>query len=382
MTFDAPSRTVTSGDDATFQETVTVAAGAAPGTLLTCSVDFLVNGAHQDGFVETITNAVPKHATALAVADASGDFHDAATVSATLTDAVSGSGVDGVTVSFSMGPAADGCSGTTSGGGHVSCDLTPSQAAGTYDLVASFDGSKQLEPSKGKASFKVVQEETKLVYSGDTLIAAGGTAHVAATLLEDGIVPIQGHTVTFTLGTGASAQTCAAMTNAAGAAACDITGVSQPLGPGTVSATFGGDGFYQPAAASADTVVFAFLAHGSFVVGDRSIALGGRVTFWDSQWSAANSFSSGVGAPAAFKGFATSTSSPPAAGHGWTSGAGDSTSPPSSLPSYMAVIVSSKVSQSGSTISGDTVRIAIVQVQGGYAPNPGHAGSGTVVAIL
>jgi hypothetical protein len=48
----------------------------------------------------------------------------------------------------------------------------------------------------------------------------------------------------------------------------------------------------------------------------------------------------------------------------------------------MAVLVSSTISKSGSTISGDTPHIVIVQTDPGYDANPGHAGTGTVVATV
>jgi hypothetical protein len=46
----------------------------------------------------------------------------------------------------------------------------------------------------------------------------------------------------------------------------------------------------------------------------------------------------------------------------------------------MGVIVSSNIAQSGSAISGDTAHVVVVQTNAGYAPNPGHAGTGTVIA--
>jgi hypothetical protein len=46
----------------------------------------------------------------------------------------------------------------------------------------------------------------------------------------------------------------------------------------------------------------------------------------------------------------------------------------------MGVLVASGVSKSGATIAGDVARIVVVQTNSGYAPNPGHAGTGTVVA--
>jgi hypothetical protein len=48
----------------------------------------------------------------------------------------------------------------------------------------------------------------------------------------------------------------------------------------------------------------------------------------------------------------------------------------------MAVIVSSKVSKSGSAISGNTPHVVVVKTNSGYAPDPGHAGTGTVVASI
>ena len=46
----------------------------------------------------------------------------------------------------------------------------------------------------------------------------------------------------------------------------------------------------------------------------------------------------------------------------------------------MGVVVSTRVSMSGSTISGDVSRIIVVTPNAGYEPNPGHPGTGTVVA--
>ena len=37
---------------------------------------------------------------------------------------------------------------------------------------------------------------------------------------------------------------------------------------------------------------------------------------------------------------------------------------------------------SGSTITGDTVGMVVVQTDPGYDSNPGHAGTGTVVATI
>ncbi len=48
----------------------------------------------------------------------------------------------------------------------------------------------------------------------------------------------------------------------------------------------------------------------------------------------------------------------------------------------MAVIVSSSISDSGSTIGGNVVKIVVVKTDSGYDSNPGHSGTGTVVAAV
>jgi hypothetical protein len=136
------------------------------------------------------------------------------------------------------------------------------------------------------------------------------------------------------------------------------------------------------ASTSCQLLVFAGVAGGNFVIGDRNAAIGTDVTFWGAQWSKLNDLRGGA-APAAFKGFENTPGGLPACGTAWSTGPGNSPPPPSGpLPAFMAVIVSSSVSKSGSTISGDTVHVVIVQTNAGYAPNPGHAGSGTVVATI
>jgi hypothetical protein len=72
----------------------------------------------------------------------------------------------------------------------------------------------------------------------------------------------------------------------------------------------------------------------------------------------------------------------PTCGVDWTSRPGNSTPPPSSIPAYMAIIVSSHISKSGPSISGDTSHIVIVKTNPGYQGNPGHAGTGTIVGVV
>jgi uncharacterized repeat protein (TIGR01451 family) len=370
-----------------------LAAGASyPAITLTVNVDnnapiFNTNNAKVSGGSEAgnvIGNnsaddqvKVRQH-TVTTVQPATQDFDDVVTLTATVTP----SGVSG-SVQFIVNGTNVGAASYNSGTGVATLAYLIPLAAGSYSLEADFTSSDPIYlDSNGKlpTGLTVTLEETTLSYTGDTVIANGGTATMSGRLLEDGIKPIAGRTVSFALGTGVTQQTCNAVTDANGIATCAISPVAQPLGPGVVADAFAGDAFYLPAAANANTIVFAFLTSGADVVGDQSAQIGQGVTFWDAQWSAANSLSGGS-APDAFKGFASTLSSEPPNCHmSWTTQPGNSSDPPSILPAYMGVIVSTSVSKSGSTVSGDVLSIVVVQTNGGYGPNPGHSGTGTVLA--
>jgi hypothetical protein len=128
-----------------------------------------------------------------------------------------------------------------------------------------------------------------------------------------------------------------------------------------------------------------FTRGGTFVVGDLTVgplgqAIGKNVTFWGAQWWKLNSLSGGT-APAAFKGFEDAPAMP-GCNVNWTTRPGNSTPPPATIPAYMAIIVSSSITKSGSTISGDTPHLVIVKTDPGYQGNPGHAGTGTIVGVI
>jgi len=309
-----------------------------------------------------------------------GDYHDAVTLSATLTLSGTSAGVGSQTITFSLG--SQSCTGVTNAAGLASCNLTLNQVPGPYTVNANFAGAGLFQASSASAPFTITREETTLSYTGDTIIANNTTAHLSGVLLEDGAVPIAGRNVVFTLGTGGSAQTCTGTTDATGTAACTIFPVSQPFGSGVVSDNFAGDAFYLPSSASANTLIFAFLDHGSFVLGNMTAVVGPNiVTFWSATWSGQNVLSGGS-APPSFKGFASAVSTnPPVCGDNWTSSPGNSSRPPDTLPPFMGVVVSSTIGKAGSTLSGNVPEIVVVRTNAGYAPNPGHSGTGTVVAV-
>ncbi len=155
------------------------------------------------------------------------------------------------------------------------------------------------------------------------------------------------------------------------------------LGPYTITVTVVDDGG-ATATATTHVIVYGTSDGGNFVLGDQTVAAAGPgapVEFWGAQWAKDNALSGG-GAPNAFKGFENDPTAVACTTASWTTGPGNSAGPPATIPTYMAVIVSSSVTKTGSTIAGDVVHMVVVKTDPGYGPNPGHAGTGTVVATI
>lgn len=324
------------------------------------------------------------------------DYHDAAPLSATLTEDQAGPAISGQALTFALGSQGCGSQAATDGTGSAGCTIDSlNQIPSGYTASAAFAGNAYYLPSSDSHAYTITREETTLTYTGDPFIANDRPGTLKALLKEDGsVAPIPaGQTVTLTLGAGGSAQTCTGTVAADGSVSCTLSLVNQALGNNPVSAVFAGDAYYLP---SADTtqqrLVFSYLpAGGAFALGNCTVfslnncqsgMSTSTLTWWSSQWSALNSLSAGA-APSSFKGFAaTASGGDPTCGGTWTTGPGNSASPPSSVPSYTAMVVPTHITKNGATIAGDIAQIVIVKTDAGYAADPGHAGTGTVVGVL
>jgi PKD repeat protein len=315
--------------------------------------------------------------------DTTGDYHDPVTLSGTLVDAATSGPLAGEAMMFTIGTQS--CSAFTNGSGAASCSLVLNQIPGSYTVTASFVGDSVYAPSSDTQPFSITREETTLMYTGPTVIVANASSlTVSATLLEDGSVPPSpsGQTITFTLG----AQSCSGTTDASGNASCIISPVSSQLGNQTITSVFAGDAYYVGSSDSDQIVVFAFPSRGAFTLGDLTVAGAGSntVTWWSHSWASLNSLAGGQ-APSSFKGFASDValpqmSPPELCGTTFTARPGNSGHPPETVPEYMGVLVTGSVTQSGSTLNGTWGGIVVVHTNPGYGPNPGHPGTGTVVA--
>src|SRR4029077_18226353 len=376
--------------------------GTAP-SLNPITIDFPVAGTYPleldyteccDGFLSlmftfngTVVPPAPPapptvHTTTLTYAgDLSADFNDPAHLSATLLDTSMSPAVpvSNEAVTLALGPQS--CVGTTDSTGVAACTLKPNGAAGNYSASASFAGDATFQASSASAPFVVTLEEDSVTYSGASNFANGNSTTMSGSLPEDGTTPVAGRSIVFTLGGGATGQSCTGTTNSAGTAACEI-GVAQPLGPGNITVTFTSDGFYRSASAGANALVYENLASGAFAIGDQSVSVGTSVNFWGAQWADTNLLSGGS-APNSFKGFGETLAVTPATcGSTWSTDTGNSSGPPATVPSFMAVLVTSSVAQSRSVVSGTVSEVVVVSTDPGYLNDPGDPGTGTVVAIL
>jgi hypothetical protein len=219
-----------------------------------------------------------------------------------------------------------------------------------------------------------------LVYSGAQALAQDNWDTLSAQLSKIDSTPIGGRSVTLTIGSGSTAQSCTANSDASGNVSCHVL-VNQPLGPATVSATFAGDSSFGATSTSYTAIVFAYTTGGSYLVGNQSagdLLPGQNVTFWGPQWAQQNKLSGGP-APASLHGLEKSIAPPDCRQlHAWTAPvvSDDGSAPPVHVPAYTAVIVTSSITNQRLYLTGNEADVVIV------AANSGAPGTGTIVAAL
>jgi hypothetical protein len=279
---------------------------------------------------------------------------------------------------------------------------------GAHAITAVYGATNNFSGSTSPSGTQTVNKaNTSAILASSLNPSSAGTA-VTFTAAVNAVLPGAGRptgTITFTAcrshpHQGASDQALCRRKVVLGTVPVDKFGQatlvtsSHTVGMHSITAAYNGDpNFIISTSTPLSQIIYAYpaarqrdddssVAGGTFVIGDLSAAVGNEVTFWGAHWAKSNSLSSG-GATSAFKGFVDSTSpQPPRAGGVWTARPGNSSARPTSVPSYMAVIVSSSITESGSKISGNIARMVVVQTAPGYEPNPGHSGTGTVVAVI
>ncbi len=304
-------------------------------------------------------------------------FGQLVTFTATVTSA---GGTPTGTVTFKDGTASLG-TGTLNASGQAVFG-TAALLAGNHSITAVYGGDNNftLSTSAPIGETVIQANTTTTLTSSQNPSSSGQSVTFTATTLA--VVPGAGiptGAVTFKDGT-----TILATMTLNGSGQATFTTTTLALGVHPITATYSGDAnFTSSGPASLSQVVFAYLeGGGSFVIGNLSAVVGSQVTFWDSQWDKSNRLSGGP-APSSFNGFASAASAnPPIPGGTWTGVPGNSSGLPGSVPSYMAVLASSSITKTDSTIAGNIAFIVVVKTDPGYDSNSGHSGTGTVVAII
>jgi hypothetical protein len=235
----------------------------------------------------------------------------------------------------------------------------------------TFAGDSTYQTSSTTAQFIVTREETVLQITSSPTLSAGSVV-VKAKLASDDQTPVSGRTVKFTIGATSADGT----TDSAGVASATFT---LTTGQYTVAAHFDGDSFYKPADATSQTL-FVYQPTQFVIWGGNAggVMVGQDATFWGSQWS--RQVTGGAfQATASFKGFASQVT-----GTTWATLPGASSNPPSSVATYIGVLVATDITVQGNTISGNVAHMVVLQVDNptSYQPDPQFTATGLVVAII
>ena len=195
--------------------------------------------------------------TTLTVTSTTGTYGSPTTVTGTLVNNYTNTPVSGETVTLKLN-GTQSCTGTTNASGVATCSITPSEPGGAYTLSGSFGGDTKtvptLLPSTGSGTFVVTKAPTTVTYTGSTSITSGNSPVLSATLTSNG-APVAGQTVTFTVGTGSSAQKCSGTTNSAGNVSCSICMFNQSASPLPVTVSYGGNSYYSTGGTSVSVTV-------------------------------------------------------------------------------------------------------------------------------
>jgi hypothetical protein len=228
------------------------------------------------------------------------------------------------------------------------------------------------QPTSVAFDLSVAPAPTDLDIISSATIAEGQP--IRAKLCEDySKAPVVGETVTFTAGSRTASDTT------------DANGVAEvvfPVGEYSVTASFAGTSYFDPATDSMSPVYVYrptnFVAWGGNAGG---FPVGGTFTFWGSQWSKQVTGGSYAGG-SSFKGWAESVSF---ADGTWTSPPATSTpKAPAAVPAYIGVVVTTDVRLKGSRAYGNIADLVVLKVDDptSYGLGPGHTATGLLKAPI
>ena len=185
------------------------------GTLFGLSVDDQIEVAAPP----PVTNTVP---STLTVQPVTGNFSTPTPVSAVLTNPTTGMPIVNEPVTFTLN-GSESCTATTDSTGTATCDITAGEPSSSYTLTATFPGDTTTSTPIGSNSstntFTVNPDTSALTYTGATAAVNGQPTTLSGTLTTDTPTtgtPLPTKVVTFTVGSGTTAQSCSGTTDASG----------------------------------------------------------------------------------------------------------------------------------------------------------------------
>ena len=205
-----------------------------------------------------VTTAAP---STLTVAPVTGDFSTPTPVSAVLTNQTTDTPIVGEPVTFTLN-GSETCTADTDTTGTATCDITAGEPSSSYTLTASFPGdtttSTPIGSDSSTTTFTVNPDTSSLTYTGSTTAVNGQPVTLSGTLTTDNPTsgtPLPTKVVTFTIGSGSTAQSCSGTTDVNGNVSCTIATVDQPSGTEPINASFTGDSYDTPAPATSSLSV-------------------------------------------------------------------------------------------------------------------------------
>ena len=315
-----------------------------------------------------------------------GEVNDNVELAALLTDA-NGLPASGRSLTFTM--QGQNFVGTTDATG-VARVVTLASSPGPAPVSVQFSGDATLPSLQSSTTINIDREETRIRYTGTTLVRTGSPQTVTGVLVDpDSLAPIANKPVVFTVGTSA----VSALTDAHGVATASLTLTPTQVGPSSITVSFAGDDFFKPSVQTTSITVYspaAFVVWGGNTGG---LGIGQRVNFWGAQWESQVLNGQYFAANPSFKGWsgstaaaqqcqvnATPSSLTPAC---WQVKPGQSFPPAGTLPDFIEVIVSTVIEKSGDTVFGNVACGAVVKVDHTppYGAVPGQPGFGTIAGV-
>lgn len=184
-------------------------------------------------------------------------------------------GAQAVTFAAGTGAGQQTCTANTNSTGQADCTIASvEQIPGALTIETSYPGNAAYLASAVSTPLTVAKRATLVRFDGPGNIANDAPAVMHGTLTEDNGAPIGGRSVLFTVGSGGTAQTCAATTSADGRAACTIATVAQPgaATSASIQVTFAGDPYYLGSGTAASAKLLYYTGR-SFAVTSALVVL-------------------------------------------------------------------------------------------------------------